>query len=189
MICGGRFLVWLREVFAQSEDSTPDWLSEWLSNVSISADTAEVIFVVMTLLLVLMVIAFILNEVRIARRRRSTYAMEADSMTEGLWPGAVDRSISLEELDDWPARKQIPALFVLALRHLVAQQDLPNDASLTTRQVTARLQRDDLRPHFSRLANAAERVLFGGRSPTNDELAARRQDLESIIGARDERPA
>ena len=172
-----RFKRWLRKTIGagSAADPSSSWLSRWLDEHRMSETARDVLFYGSVLLVVLLAIVVVVNELRVARkaRRKST---QAQSPNEGI--GADGKAVSSVDFDA-AARDDRPSLVLrMLVATLVKTGRLRAERSLTHRELsaTAKFDAAEQRECFHRIAELAERVVYGGVEVPN-------QDLDDVVQA------
>jgi hypothetical protein len=128
----------------------------------------NVLFYGSVLLIVVLALVVIANELRIVwkGRRKSPRAPAPNQVTGG---GALASNLDIEAA----ARGDRPSLvFRMLVATLVKTGRLQTERSLTHRELTLRAKFDDSqqRECFNRVAELAERIVYGGDVVSNDDL-------------------
>ena len=137
------------------------------------------------ILVVLLALAVIVNEVRVARKGRRKRGRTQVSAATGASGAALGRSLDL----DAAARSERPSILLqMLVATLVKAGRLQAERSLTHRELTARAKFDDSsqRESFRRVAQLAERIVYGGdEAPagTTDSMPAATASSRSMIPA------
>jgi hypothetical protein len=168
-----RFRRWLRNLMGKKDADTDSWLSRWLDGYTLSETAQKILVYGSLILVVLLAVAVIVNEVRVARKhRRKKDRMEASGVA-GVTALAA-RSLDL----DAAARSERPSILLqMLVATLVKSGRLQAERSLTHRELTVRARFDDAsqRESFRRVAQLAERIVYGG-----DEAPA---ELDDVVQA------
>lgn len=178
-----RFQRWLRELMARQESAKDSWWSRWVDGYSLTETGRAIVFYGALALVLLLAAAVIVNEVRVARkgrRKRLRAGMSGDAEFAADVSGAD--SFDLEGV----ARSERPSLLLrMLVATLVKTGRLQAERSLTHRELTARARFDDVsqRQSFQRVAQLAERVVYGGdEAPAElDEVLQAGRDLQSQL--------
>ena len=157
-----RFKRWLRNLLSRQEADADSWLGRWLSEQRLSETARNILFYGSVILIVLLAAAVIVNEVRVARkgRRKAVRASGADAL-HGASDLSAARSLDL----DGAARSERPSILLqMLVATLVKTGRLQAERSLTHSELTARARFDDpsQRERFQRVAQLAERIVYGG---------------------------
>jgi hypothetical protein len=177
-----RFKRWLRNLMGQQDSAANSWLSRWLEEYSLSETARNILFYGLVILVVLLAAAVIVNEVRVARKGRRkrdrTGASGAGVSAEALAARALDL--------DAAARSERPSILLqMLVMALVKSGRLQAERSLTHRELTARARFDDSsqRESFARVAQLAERIVYGGDEapPELDEVLQAGRALHSQL--------
>lgn len=157
-----RFKRWLRTFLGQQESEKDSWLSRWLSGHSLSETARNILVYSLLTLVVLIAVGVVVNEVRVARKGRRKRDRAGVSGASG---GSAD-ALAARLLDlDAAARSERPSILLhMLVVTLVKSGRLQAERSLTHRELTARARFDDSfqRESFRRVAQLAERVVYGG---------------------------
>lgn len=161
-----RFKRWLREIFQrrQEQGSEDSWLSRWLDEHSLPERVRWGVIYVSIALVILLALGIIINEVRTAARgHRRKSAAKA---------GAVDlRGMAGTAALDLDAAGKGSALLRILIATLVKTGRLTGAHSLTHGELTKRARFDDAsqRESFQKVAQLAEREVFGGQAIASSE--------------------
>lgn len=169
-----RFKRWLRDLLGQQESAADSWLSRWFEEHTLSETARNILFYGPMILVVLLAIAVIVNEVRVARKGRRKKDRTQASSAAGTPGAALARSLDL----DAAARSERPSILLqMLVATLVKTGRLQAERSLTHRELTTRATFDDSsqRESFRRVAQLAERIVYGG-----DEAPA---ELDDVVQA------
>jgi hypothetical protein len=176
-----RFKRWLRNFMNQQQSGGDSWLSRWLNEHSLSETARNILFYGSVALVVLLAVAVIVNEVRIARKGRRKQGRSRASGA-GAPVEALAGSLDL----DGAARSDRPSILLqMLVAALVKTGRLQAERSLTHRELAARARFDDSsqRESFRRVAQLAERVVYGGDEtpPELDEVVQAGRALHSQL--------
>jgi len=156
-----RFKRWLRGLVERQASGDDSWLLRWLDEHRMSETARNILFYGSVLLVVLLAAAVVVNEVRVARRGRlkrgRTRASGIDATSDLL-------AARVQDLDS-AARNDRPSILLqMLVATLVKTGRLQAERSLTHRELTARARFDDSsqRDSFQRVAQLAERIVYGG---------------------------
>lgn len=169
-----RFRRWLRNLLGQQDAAGDSWLSRWLDEYSLSETARTVLIYCLVILVVGLAVAVIVNEVRVARKGRRKRDRTQSVSGAGVFGEALARSLDL----DAAARSERPSILLqMLVAALVQSGRLQAERSLTHRELTTRARFDDSsqRESFRRVAQLAERIVYGG-----DEAPA---DLDEVVQA------
>jgi hypothetical protein len=170
-----RFKRWLRNLMSSKDSGDDSWLTRWLDEYRLSETARNIIFYGSVVLVVLLAVAVIVNEVRVARkgRRKKDRTGAADAA------GVFGEALTVRSLDlDAASRSERPSILLqMLVATLVKSGRLQAERSLTHRELTARAKFDDSsqRESFRRVAQLAERIVYGG-----DDAPA---DLDEVVQA------
>lgn len=169
-----RFQRWLRNLVSKQGSGGNSWLSRWLDEYSLTETGRNILFYGSLILVVALAVAVIINEVRVARKGRRKKDRTQAASTAGVSAEALARSLDL----DAAARSERPSILLqMLVAALVKSGRLQAERSLTHRELSARAKFDDSsqRESFRRVAQLAERVVYGG-----DEAPA---ELDEVVQA------
>jgi hypothetical protein len=155
-----RFKQWLHEVFApQPNGQSQGWLGRLLGSIDLSQTVMRVIVCVALLLLLLLVGAIIVNELRVAGLWRSPRHRGQHGYGSAQPATSV---LSLRDLDRAGPEQQPHLLLQLIIRRLIELKWLPPARALTLRELerAARLRDQEDRERLAALAAACERARF-----------------------------
>lgn len=179
-----RFKDWLAKKLAGSGKPDYRWLTEFLKSLDPPDWLAEVILRVSIAVILLLALAVVVNELRAAklaswlqRRSRTQRASRA--------PGVNDAGgLTWKDVANLPPGRQPGALLCLVLQELIGRGLLPDDQSLTNREMLVRLSvaADVHAAPFAQLAAAADAVLFGNRAIVPAQLSPLHQAAQAIVG-------
>jgi len=161
---------WLRELLTRPPQEDGGWWRHLFGDASIDRATLRVVAGLSIALLVMLAVAVVANELRIAgvlrRRPGSPEAPRAGR--------AVRAAPGLADLESAPPSAQPALLLELIAARLAAQNRLPPARAFTVRELTrrARLTDEAERARLAELAGVSERVRFGGGEVAQPELAA-----------------
>lgn len=171
-----RFREWLRQTFDQPEAQTDPWLIRWLEEHEMPEIVQKVLVYGVMLLVVVLAVLIIINEARAAAsgRRPRRVATASDAGAAALLAGD-DQNI------DVPGERPSALLKVL-IATLVKTGRVQGAQGLTHRELTRRARFDDTRQResFQKIAQVAEREVFGGKALANDELDEVLRDGRSL---------
>jgi len=179
-----RFKDWLAQKLRGSGQSDYRWLTDFLTSLDPPEWLADLILRASMAVILLLALAAVVNELRAAnlsswlqRRSRTQRANRVPAAT-----GAA--RLAWKDVASLPPSQQPAALLRLVLQELIESGLLPDDQSLTNREMLARLgaaARAHAAP-FAELAAAADAVLFGNRAVVAAQLAPLHQAAQAIIG-------
>lgn len=156
-----RLTRWLRDLLAKQDAEADSWLSRWFEEHTLSETARKILFYGPMILVVLLALAVVVNEVRVARKGRRKRDRTQGGSEEGTSLAALARSLDL----DAAARSERPSILLqMLVATLVKTGRLQAERSLTHRELTTRARFDDSsqRENFRRVAQLAERVVYGG---------------------------
>ncbi|MBM0103153.1 hypothetical protein JM946_00270 [Steroidobacter sp. S1-65] len=155
----------LRQLFNQSEAPPDSWLIRWLDEHRMPELVRSILLYGAMAIVVALAVLIVVNEIRAARsgRRRkraaTTVAMQAHPvLTDNSEPIAPGEGPS--------------ALLKMLVATLIKTGRVHGGHALTHRELTRRARFDDSsqRESFQKLAQVAEREVFGGMAVANEEL-------------------
>jgi hypothetical protein len=156
-----RFKRWLRNLMNKQQAEQDSWLSRLFDEYTLSETARNILFYGSVILVVLLALAVIVNEVRVARKGwRKRDRTQASDVAFGSAEGLA-RSLDL----DGAARSERPSILLqMLVAALVKTGRLQAERSLTHRELTVRARFDDSsqRETFRRVAQLAERIVYGG---------------------------
>jgi hypothetical protein len=174
-----RFKAWLRELARPEPDSDPGWLGRMLGRLDPSQVALELLSDLALGAVVVLAIAIVLNELRLAgilrkRQRRSprtTGASGSPATADSAAPGDPDAWVQIR---DAPPVERPGLLLDLIAKRLAQQQRLPRPEALTMRELTRAAQLPDVteRTALADLAATAERVRFAPEAVPAERLEA-----------------
>jgi hypothetical protein len=177
-----RFKRWLGTMLERRSNDPDNWLSRWLKEVDVSAAIARTILMGLIALIVVVAIAIVLNELRVAgvlRARRGRRDAAVDATVGG------SASSDATDLDALSADRKAPMLLRMLVASLVQSGRLRTERSLTYRELCTRATFDDntQREVFQRVAALAERTVYGSGAVSAEEVepivaAARALDVQ-----------
>jgi hypothetical protein len=152
---------WLRSWLGKQEAGSSNWLEQLLQRLTGAADLITTVGYVLLALTVIAAIAFVVNELRIAgvlSRRKSGNLPPGTAATLPVAAAPDIAALEAAALPDQPA-----ILLRLLVAHLQANGQLRTDRNLTHRELVTRSQfpDPDSRGRFARVAQLAERMLYG----------------------------
>jgi hypothetical protein len=179
-----RFRLWVQRVFGdiQTGDSS-HWLAMWLAKLRHSQRMLNALLGALLLLVVAGAVVVLVRELRAAgvlsrRQRQSQHAptLLAETLSEP-W--------TLAQVHAAPAAQQATLMFRLLLQTLVTHHRLPDDRSLTHRELAARarIEQDAQRRCWISVCSLAERQLLAATAPAGPDQGRIVQDGEALYGA------
>jgi hypothetical protein len=169
-----RFKRWLRGAVDEPGADVDSWLTRWLNDHELSATARAIIFYGAVILVVLLALIVIVNEIRVARRaRRNAKRTQADNVALGQHGSMAADAMDL----DVAARDDRPSIVLrMLVATLVKTGRLHAARSLTHSELATRAKFDHAtqRQSFQRVAQLAERIVYGGDSATT-------ADFEEIV--------
>ena len=179
-----RFKDWLGKKLRGSGESDYRWLAEFLKSLEPPAWLADLILRGSVAAILLLALAVVVNELR-AANLSSWLQRRSRKQRASLVPAAAGAAkLAWKDVPSLPPAQQPAALLRLVLQELIERGLLPDDQSLTNREMLARLG-TAARAHvaaFAELATAADSVLFGNRMVAAAQLAPLHQAAQAIVG-------
>jgi hypothetical protein len=170
-----RFKRWLRNLMGQQDSATDSWLSRWFEEHNLSETAQNILFYGALTVVLVLAAAVIVNEVRVARKgRRKKDRVGASGAAGAAGDALAARSLDLEAA----SRSERPSILLqMLVATLVKSGRLQAERSLTHRELIGRARFDDSsqRESFGRVAQLAERIVYGG-----DEAPA---ELDEVVQA------
>ena len=179
-----RFKDWLAQKLRGSGESDFRWLTQFLNSLDPPKWLADLILRASVAVILLLALAVVVNELRTANL--SSWLQRRSRMQRASRVSAVAAAprLAWKDVTGLPPGRQPAALLRLVLQELVERGLLPDDQSLTNREMLARLGAA-ARAHaasFAELAAAADEVLFGNRLVAAAQLAPLHQAAQAIVG-------
>jgi hypothetical protein len=166
-----RFKRWLRETFAERQDSSDSWLARWFEKIDVPETVTRVIVYVLIALVNILALAVLINELRAAGilRSKETLRKQSAGATDAMHPA---QELTLADLDATPLAERPSALLRILVATLVKRGRLRAERSLTHRELVARVSLDDAaqRESFSHVSKLSERTIYGNASVSPDEI-------------------
>jgi hypothetical protein len=164
-----RFKRWLGTLLERQSNDPDNWLSRWLDEVDVSAALVRTVLMGLIALIVVLAIAIVFNELRVAgllRGRRGRRDAAVDATVAGPAAGAAT------DLEMLSADRKAPLLLRMLVTTLVQSGRLRTERSLTYRELCIRATFDDneQREVFRRVAALAERTVYGGGAVPAEEV-------------------
>lgn len=159
----GRLKRWLRDALRQADGESGSWLSEWLDGFEMSPEAGRGIFYGVVVAVILLAIAVLLNELRVAgvgrggRRKRASAAASATEHSRDPY------TMTLSDLDTLPLHEQPSMLLRMVAAQLMKAGRLSGERGLTHRELAraAAFEQDSERTSFGRVAGLAEKLRYG----------------------------
>ena len=179
-----RFKDWLAKKLGASGKSDYRWLTEFLKSLDPPEWLADLILRASIAVILLLALAVVVNELRAAnlsswlQRRSRTQRPSRVPVANGA------AGLTWKDVANLPPGQQPAALLWLVLQELIGRGLLPDDLSLTNREMLIRLG-TAARVHeapFAELAAAADAVLFGNRAVVAAQLLPLHQAAQTIVG-------
>ena len=179
-----RFKDWLAQKLRGSRESDYRWLTQFLKSLDPPEWLADLMLRTSVAVILLLALAVVVNELRTANL--SSWLQRRSRMQRaGRVPAAAGAAkLAWKDVTNLPPAQQPAALLRLVLQELIERGLLPDDQSLTNREMLARLGAA-ARAHaaaFAELAAAADEVLFGNRLVAAAQLAPLHQAAQAIVG-------
>ncbi len=179
-----RFKDWLAQKLRSSGESDYRWLTEFLKSLDPPYWLADLILRACVAVILLLALAVVVNELR-AANLSSWLQRRSRTQRPSRVPAATGAArLAWKDVMNLPPGQQPTALLRLVLQELIDRGLLPNDHSLTNREMLARLgvaARVHAAP-FAELAAAADSVLFGNRAVVAARLAPLHRAAQAIVG-------
>ncbi len=179
-----RFLAWLEGLIREQDDADVRWLLRLLQALTPSAETAKFILYGSLVTLVLVAVGIVFNELRAAGivkvfRQRSHRRVSMESADTGAGASVLSpQGIRRLALVQQPA-----ALLKLCIDQLICEHRLPDDKSLTNREfcLYLRSQHHEIAVRFTKLADYAERSVYGGGKVDQSIVDQRYSDADALL--------
>jgi hypothetical protein len=171
-----RFKRWLRSLLERRQNDPDNWLSRWLDEVDVSAAVARTILVTAIVLIMVLALAVVINELRVAGLLRKPRDVHEPGV--GASGAAALGPDHASDLDALPADRKAPMLLRMLVATLVRSGRLRTERSLTYRELCTRAKFDDTqqRECFRRVAALAERTVYGSAE-------VRAEEVEPVVAA------
>jgi hypothetical protein len=166
------FKDWLRDLLLPTTQPSTPWLARWLSKLSVPAWAASSITYLLLGAVVVMAAWIVRREV-LAAGLRAASARRAARSGPGAPAGVAGAGLDLAMIDAAPLYQQPSLLLQLLVQTLTRRGRLPDERSLTHRELGVHGVFDDAeqRARFVRLTQLAERLLYGPESAAAGESA------------------
>jgi hypothetical protein len=168
-----RFMNWLAEFFEKSEPKQPDWLKNWLTNLSIPAWVVKAFYTGMVIMLAILLLAIVIVEVRAAGvsnwfKRRSQSLRLSDTLSRE----SHDAMLTWDAILQLPAKDKILTSYKKLLHVLASNNLIPKDTSLTNHELQDCLEKSlgGEQPVFRQLIRGVETTLYGDKALDQDFL-------------------
>ena len=179
-----RFKDWVAKKLRGSSPSDFRWLTEFLESLDPPDWLADLVLRASIAVVLLLALAVVVNELRAANLsswlQRRSRAQRTSHMAVTNGPAGL----TWKDVASLPPGQQSAALLWLVLQELIGRGLLPDDLSLTNREMLARLG-TAARVHeapFAELAAAADAVLFGNRAVVAAQLLPLHRAAQAIVG-------
>lgn len=155
-----RFKRWLRAVLTQQPQADNGWLRRLFGDLSTNQAVVRLIAAVSIALLVVLALAVVVNELRVAgvlRRRPGSSARQVQG-------GAARGGLELSDVEAAEPNEQPALLLELIASQLAAEERLPPARAFTVRELLRRARLEDAtgRLRLAELAAVSERVRYAG---------------------------
>ncbi len=168
-----RFIEWLNEKLSNNSGGGDSWLAKFLERLSLSPSFIKWFERGTLILITLLVMLLVGNELRHSSitqwlRRKRVVAVEiADAP-----PSVAATAMPWEQIMALPPGRLPIELLKSVIHHLVEKGLLPENRSLTNRELLGRLRQSDQgrAEHFAAVVGGAESALYGDRSPEQAQL-------------------
>lgn len=179
-----RFLTWLREKAREEDGVEWSWLENLAESLTPSERTGKFIVYGSLATIVLLAMGILINEIRAiggfnGRRRKAEHPVKGAESAPGPahW--------SLETIRRLSPQQQPTALLNHCIDRLIDAGLLPDARSRTNRELGSYLsaQQHSLGMAFARLAEHAERTLYGDKKADAGEVEACYRDAHALIQA------
>lgn len=180
-----RFKNWLSQKLRGSDETDYRWLTEFLKSLDPPEWLADLILRASVAVILLLALAVVVNELRAANLASWLQRRSRTQRASRVPAAAGAAGLTWKDVTNLPPGQQPAALLRLVLQALIERGLLPDDQSLTNREMLARLgaaARTHAAP-FAELAAAADEVLFGNRVMVTAQLAPLQQAAQAIVGS------
>lgn len=179
-----RFKDWLAQKLRGSAESDYRWLTEFLKSLDPPEWLRDLLLRLSVALVLLLALAVVVNELRAAEPRSWLRGRSRRQRAAAMPPAAGASRLAWKDVIELPAARQPAALLRLALAALIERGLLPDDGSLTNRELLVRLGTTGSAHTgpFTELAAAADSVLFGNRAVVAAQLASLHHAAQAIVG-------
>lgn len=185
-----RFLNWLAAFFEKNETKPPDWLKNWLSELSIPGWFVEAFYQSVVLMLAVFLLVIIVLELK-AAGIRNWFKQRAQRLSLGQSDTTIEQHALLtwEAIAQLPPQQKITAAYKKTLHQLAQLKLIPNDTSLTNHELQSCLETSlgEKQPLFRQLISNVEAALYGekavGQEKSNTVAHSARQYTESLSGS------
>jgi len=168
-----RFLNWLAEVFEKTEPQQPDWLKDWLANLSIPPWVVKAFYTGTVILLAILLLAIVIVEVRAAGisnwfKRRAQRLRTDDTQTRT----SHDAMLTWDAIFQLPDKDRILCSYNKLLYLLAAKNLIPRDSSLTNYELQTCLEKSlgGEQTVFRQLIRSVETTLYGDKAMDHDTV-------------------
>jgi hypothetical protein len=174
-----RFKRWLRQRLGRDAGD-----ASWLDRFELNPSVARALVVTSIVLVILLALAVLINELRVAG------VFRRDGARRGQSPVATassERTPTWSDLDRMAPGERPSFVLRMLVAALVRTGRLRTERSLTHREVSARATLEDeaQRACLTRVATLAERTVYGGAAldPDTDAILAQGRDLHARLSA------
>ncbi|HYN27884.1 MAG TPA: hypothetical protein VES94_06265 [Burkholderiales bacterium] len=179
-----RFKDWLAKKLHGSGKSDYRWLTEFLKSLDPPEWLADLILRASIAVILLLALAVVVKELR-AANLSSWLQRRSRTQHPNRVPGATGAAgLTWKDVANLPSGQQPAALLCLVRQELIGRGLLPDDLSLTNREMLVRLgaaARVHAAP-FAELAAAADAAVFGNRAFVAAQLLPLHQAAQAIVG-------
>lgn len=178
------FQKWLDKLKGGDYEAQYQWLRRFLEAMRPSEQTVLGFVYASIALLVIASAWLVFSELYIAgffsKLRKQRQSLLKPKLTEINSP-----AFAPHHSDDLPAHRQMAVLLGQVVAKLIQQKLIPDDATLTYRQVLSCLKQQGVNQEvvFARLVQIAEPVLYGGGAVDAQILSDYRQDAKILLDA------
>ncbi len=179
-----QFLDWLNSFKSEQYEQEFNWLVKFLQSITPSVETARTILYIVFSLIVLLAVGLVLRELHLAGILvRRKYKSNQDNPIAANTRGKTEQGLSFSEIKQLDPSIQSIALLKNVTGHLVANENLPQNAALTNFELKQYLQgrNSSIAQVFSKLLLDVEPVLYGNSRPSSHELERCWHYAEQII--------
>jgi hypothetical protein len=178
-------MAWLDKLKSGNYETQYRWLAELFGAITPSRDFVLAFLYGTIALLVILSAWFVVRELYYAGVFAKLPGLRPKPAYKNAIVGQRHKpSISLQDLSALPPRRQIAALLNNAVAGLSERGVVPDDATLTHRQLARCITRQapQIEAAFALLLRHAEPVLFGNRGVSDDTLRICRRQAQLLLG-------
>lgn len=168
-----RFLNWLAGIFEKTEPQQPQWLKDWLANLSIPPWVAKAFYTGTVILLAILFLAIVVAEARAAGirnwfKRRAHYIRTGETQTRS----PQDAMLTWDAIFQLPDKDRILCSYHKLLYLLAAKNLIPRDSSLTNYELQTCLEKSlgGEQSAFRQLIRGVETTLYGDKAMDHDTV-------------------